>query len=161
MQSATLPRLRTYRASDASSVEELARQAFGEYSPRAGAPSVRAATLPGTVAIVAELEGDPVGFAMTTFHRTQTSRSRARRHASLDAIAVDQAYRGRGIGKRLLAGALREAAKRRSVEIRLVTAESNVAALDLFLRSGFEIVERIARYYPKGQNAVVMKKKLA
>ena len=26
---------------------------------------------------------------------------------------------------------------------------------------GFEIVEHMARYYPRGQNAVVMKKKLA
>jgi ribosomal protein S18 acetylase RimI-like enzyme len=160
MQSATLPRLRMYRASDASFVEKLARQAFREYSPRAGAPSVRAATLPGTVSIVAVQGDDPVGFATMTLHRTAKTRSRVRRHASLDAIAVDQAHRGRGVGKRLLAGVESEAAKRHSIEIRLVTAESNLAALDLFLRSGYEIVERLARYYPKGQNAVVMKKKL-
>jgi len=122
---------------------------------------VRAATLPGTVAIVAVLGGEPVGFAMTTFHRTGGNSARARRHASLDAIAVDEAHRGRGIGKTLLGGVEREAKKRRSIEIRLVTAESNVAALDLFLRFGFEIVERLERYYPKGQNAVVMNKKLA
>ena len=141
-------------------MERLARQAFGEYSPRAGAPSVRAATLPGTVSIVAVQGDDRVGFAMMTLHRTAQSKSRPRRHASLDAIAVDPSHRGRGVGKRLLAGVEREAAKRRSVEIRLVTAESNLAALDLFLRSGYEIVERLTRYYPKGQNAVVMKKKL-
>jgi ribosomal protein S18 acetylase RimI-like enzyme len=61
----------------------------------------------------------------------------------------------------LLAGAESAARRRRALELRLVTAEANVAALDLFLRSGFEIVERLERYYPRGQNAVVMRKELA
>jgi ribosomal protein S18 acetylase RimI-like enzyme len=157
MPSSTLPRLRAYRDSDGAFVEALARQAFGEYSSRAGAPSVRAATLPGVIAIVAVATRSPVGFAMLTIHEQGTSR----RIASLDAIAVVASQRGKGIGKALLSGAEREARKRRAVELRLVTAEANVAALDLFLRSGFEIAERLERYYPRGQNAVAMRKKLA
>jgi ribosomal protein S18 acetylase RimI-like enzyme len=156
MASPTVPRLRTYRDADAPFVEKLAHAAFGEYSPRAGAPSVRAATLPGVVAIVAVGAPDPIGFAMLTIHATK-----AAPFASLDAIAVDEKERGRGVGKALLAGAERAAKKHRVKEIRLVTAESNVAALDLFLRSGFSIVERLERYYPRGQNAVAMRKRLA
>lgn len=156
MASATLPRLRAYRASDAPFVEKLARAAFGEYSPRAGAPSVEAATQPGVVAIVAASASEPIGFAMLTIHAT-----RGASFASLDAIAVDERERGRGVGKALLAGVERAAKKHRVKEIRLVTAESNVAALDLFIRSGFAISERHARYYPRGQNAVSMRKRLA
>jgi ribosomal protein S18 acetylase RimI-like enzyme len=158
MPSSTLPRLRAYRDSDGPFVEALARQAFAEYSPRAGTTTVRAATLPGTLALVAVVTRDPIGFAMLTMHVMEEQRSR---FVSLDAIAVDAAHRGRGVGKALLAGAEREARKRRAAELRLVTAEANVAALDLFLRSGFEIVERLERYYPRGQNAVAMRKKLA
>jgi ribosomal protein S18 acetylase RimI-like enzyme len=114
---------------------------------------VRAANLPGVVAIVAVVDEIAAGFAMLTVHGGA--------RASLDAIAVDAAHRGRGVGKALLAGAESAARRRRALELRLVTAEANVAALDLFLRSGFEIVERLERYYPRGQNAVVMRKELA
>ena len=155
MPSSTLTRLRAYREADAPFVERLARAAFGEYSPRAGAPSVEAATHPGVVAIVAANGSEPVGFAMLTIHTT-----RGAPFASLDAIAVEETERGRGVGKALLAAAERAAKKRQARELRLVTAESNVAALDLFLRSGFTIGERLERYYPRGQNAVSMRKKL-
>ena len=156
MLSQTPPRVRAYREADASFVEKLARSAFGEYSPRAGAPSVEAATLPGVVAIVAAKGSEPLGFAMLTIHETAGAPL-----ASLDAIAVEEKERGRGVGKALLAAAERAAKKHRVKEIRLVTAESNVAALDLFLRAGFAIVERLERYYPRGQNAVAMRKRLA
>jgi ribosomal protein S18 acetylase RimI-like enzyme len=156
MPSPTLPRLRAYREADAPFVEELARAAFGEYSPRAGAPSVHAAALPGVVALVAVDAKGPVGFAMLTIHVMPGAPV-----ASLDAIAVEEKERGRGVGKALLAGAERAAKKRHAVELKLVTAEANVAALDLFLRSGFSIVERHEQYYPRGQNAVAMRKKLA
>ena len=158
MPSSTLPRLRAYRDSDGPFVEALARQAFAEYSLRAGTTTVRAATLPGTLALVAVVTRDPIGFAMLTIHAKEDER---RRFVSHDAIAVDAAQRWRGVGKALLAGAEREAREQRATEFRLVTAEANVAALDLFLRSGFEIVERLERYYPRGQNAVAMRKKLA
>src|SRR5262245_10350152 len=141
MQSSTLPRLRPYRASDAPFVEKLARRAFSEYSPRAGAPSVHAAELPEVSALVAVMGDSPVGFAMITVrpHRGDGVVPAHRAVASLDAIAVEPEERGHGVGRALLAGAEREAKRRRARELRLVTAEANVAALDLFLRSGFAI----------------------
>ena len=157
MQGSTLPRLRAYRTADASFVAELARSAFGEYSPRAGAPSVRAATLPGTTTIVAARGDAPVGFATLSFHRARNTP----RRASLDAIAVVAAERGKGIGKLLLTGVEKHALERGAVEISLVTAEANLAALDRFLSAGYAIVGRLERYYPRGQNAVSMRKALA
>src|SRR6185436_239297 len=136
MDSPTLPRLRAYQASDAPFVETLARLAFSEYSPRAGAPSVHAATLPGVVAIVAVAGSERAGFAMLTVRKSRERQSDAM-FASLDAIAVEPAHRGRGVGRALVRGAELEARKRRVVDLQLVTAEANVAALDLFLRAGF------------------------
>jgi ribosomal protein S18 acetylase RimI-like enzyme len=151
------PRLRPYRAADAAFVERLAKSAFGEYSPRAGAPSVRAATLPGTTTIVAVLDDAPVGFATLSFHRIRHGALRA----SLDAIAVTASERGRGLGKLLLAGVEKLSRERGAVEITLATAEANLAALDRFLSAGYAIVRRFERYYPRGQNAVSMRKALA
>jgi len=156
MQRSTLPRLRAFRSEDAPFVEKLARSAFGEYSPNAGAPSAHAAALPSTIAIVAVLSNQPVGFAMLVVHAVARSA-----FASLDAIAVEAQYRGRGLGKALLASAEDAAQKHGVLELRLVTAQANLAALDLFLRSGFEIVKRLPRYYPRGQDAVAMRKQLA
>src|SRR6185436_8267991 len=115
MTSATLTRLRAYRPSDGPFVEKLARTAFGEYSPRAGAPSRRAATAPGVIAVVALVADEPVGFAMLTLHP-------AARAASLDAIAVEDAHRGKGVGKALIEGVVRAAQKEGVKELRLVTA---------------------------------------
>jgi ribosomal-protein-alanine N-acetyltransferase len=156
MQRSTLPRLRAYRPEDAAFVEKLARSAFGEYSPTAGEPTARVAALPATVAIVAVLADRPVGFAILVVHAGARSA-----FASLDAIAVEAACRGRGLGRALLASAEDAARKRGALELRLVTAQANLAALDLFLRSGFEIVQRLTRYYPRGQDAVAMRKQLA
>jgi ribosomal protein S18 acetylase RimI-like enzyme len=156
MPRSMLPRLRAYRAEDAPFVEALAKSAFGEYSPRAGAPSVRAAMHPGVVTLVAVIAEEPVGFATLAPHE-----GGRRPVASLDAIAVDPAHRGRGVGKLLLAGVERSARRGGALELRLVTAQANLAALDLFLRSGFEIAERFRRYYPRGQDAVGMRKPLA
>jgi ribosomal protein S18 acetylase RimI-like enzyme len=149
--------LREYRAADAPFVAELARSAFGEYSPRAGAPSVRAATLPGTTTLVAVVANVPVGFATLSFHRTRDGSVRA----SLDAIAVEAAERGKGLGKLLLAGVELRAREHGAVEITLVTAEANLAALDRFLSAGYAMQGRLERYYPRGQNAVRMRKELA
>jgi ribosomal protein S18 acetylase RimI-like enzyme len=113
--------------------------------------------MPGVVAIIAVLDDEPAGFAMTTFGLRGQGARREHADCSLDAIAVEPTQRAMGVGKALLAGVLRRARERGATAVRLVTAEANVAALDLFLRSGFEIIERIAHYYPRGQNAVVMR----
>ncbi len=80
--------------------------------------------------------------------------------ARLDAIAVSIGLRGTGLGRRLLLeaeGAARRIGARRMT---LATADANVAALDLFLRSDYRIARRLQRYYSRGQDAVEMEKRL-
>jgi ribosomal protein S18 acetylase RimI-like enzyme len=80
--------------------------------------------------------------------------------AWLDAIAVTPSVRGCGVGQLLLASVELEAAKHGARQLGLATADSNLAALDLFLRAGFVIQRRMPRYYERGQDAVEMEKRL-
>jgi ribosomal protein S18 acetylase RimI-like enzyme len=60
------------------------------------------------------------------------------RHCGRLGMGVDPDYRGRGIGRRLLAATL-EAAQRRGIErIELQVLESNEIAISLYKRFGFE-----------------------
>ena len=78
----------------------------------------------------------------------------------LDAIAVTEEARGHGVGRALLAEIEAQASERGTRRLALVTADSNLAALGLFLREGFTIVQRIPRHYPRGQDAVILRKRL-
>lgn len=67
--------------------------------------------------------------------------------AHVATIAVDPALRGRGLGALLLASLLKRAtelgARRSTLEVRV----SNEAAQSLYLKYGYQIVERRRRYY--------------
>jgi ribosomal protein S18 acetylase RimI-like enzyme len=140
------------RSSDTSFVVELSAQAFSEYSDRAESRAVELACGRGVVTLVAERRGRRAGFAVL--------RMDDRGEAHLDAIAVTDEARGHGVGRALLAEIEAQATERAARGLSLVTADSNLAALALFLRGGFEIVRRIPRHYPRGQDAVILRKRL-
>jgi ribosomal protein S18 acetylase RimI-like enzyme len=80
------------------------------------------------------------------------------------ALAVLPAYRGRGIGSRLLLHVIsvaeRVAPSSRIAALRLTVAETNVGAQRLYARNGFRIVDRSATY-DRGQRALRMARSLA
>jgi ribosomal protein S18 acetylase RimI-like enzyme len=84
--------------------------------------------------------------------------------ADLLALAVLPAYRGRGIGSRLLLHVIsvaeRVAPSSRIAALRLTVAETNVGAQRLYARNGFRIVDRSATY-DRGQRALRMARSLA
>jgi [ribosomal protein S18]-alanine N-acetyltransferase len=141
--------LRRRRPSDDAFIERLSESAFSEYAFDARERALR--PRPGVVTLVAVLGDRPVGFAVIS--RRQTV-------AQLDAIAVAEQQRGRGVGRALLAAVEREAARAGAGSVELATADSNLAALDLFLAAGYRIVRTIARFYPRGQTAHVLAKRL-
>ena len=106
----------------------------------------------GVVALVAEWRGKPAGFAVL--------RMDGHGEGHLDAIAVIEQARGHGVGRALLAEVEAEATERAGRGLCLVTADSNLAAIALFLRAGFAILRRIPRHYPRGQDAVMLRKQL-
>lgn len=137
--------LRLRRPSDEAFVVALSDEAFGEYAPDAGR---RARREPGSWTLVAEADGEPVGFATLRLDQAAV--------AHLDAIAVEVAWRGRGVGRRLLLSATQDARRRGARRLSLITADSNLAALDLFRKCGFSVVRSIDRFYPRGQRAHVL-----
>ena len=136
---------------DARLVSELSERVFSEYTPGAGLRTLRMAQRSGARTLVAVVAGRPVGFAIVVVSSTG---------AHLDAIAVSEQARGRGVGRALLAGAEELAQSVGAPSLGLVTADSNLAALDLFLRAGYTLGARYPRYYERGQNAVHMSKRL-
>lgn len=78
---------------------------------------------------------------------------------TLHNIAVDPDYQGRGMGNKLMQDLLDYAERERCVVFLEVRA-SNVAAIRLYERSGFDTVGRRANYYPSGEgreDALVMR----
>jgi ribosomal-protein-alanine N-acetyltransferase len=74
-------------------------------------------------------------------------------------IAVDPARRRQGVGRALLSYCLARAVERGVVRATLEVRASNVAAIDLYERSGFRPVAMRRRYYSdNGEDAIVMLK---
>lgn len=134
---------------DAAFIQALAAEAFAEYSPNAARQTAAMASRAHT--LVVSDGGEPAGFVVVEIGGGS---------AHVSAIAVTTEARGRGIGRTLLLAA--EALARRSgaAVIALATADSNLAALELFLRSGFRRRRRQGRYYARGQTAVELEKAL-
>jgi ribosomal protein S18 acetylase RimI-like enzyme len=81
-------------------------------------------------AVVAELEGRPVGFALTTLRLADG-------HAHLIRVATHPAHQGRGIGRQLVADAVRYAANAGAIGLSLNTQSSNAPARRLYEALGF------------------------
>lgn len=79
----------------------------------------------------------------------------------LASVAVDQRYRGRGIGTVLIGRLLdrfQHSGLRRCV---LQVRTTNLPAIDLYKRLRFHIVRSLVAYYPDGSDALLMEKTLS
>lgn len=89
-----------------------------------------------TPVLVAEHEGEVAGFAYVTL----VSQKRGWRFSREDTIYIDERYRGRGVGDRLLAALLEVL---RDLGVRLVIASitsTNQASIRLHAKYGFEVM---------------------
>lgn len=108
----------------------------------------RLLAMPGSLALLAVSagEGEPVGFALLRM---------AAGEAELLSIGVRPQMRRRGVARRLLAAALREAAAAGSETLFLEVALDNGAALALYRASGFGEVGRRRAYYRRSGGRMV------
>jgi len=143
--------IRGATASDVGFIERTGSEAFAEYDPHASAHAREIVRQPGTVTLIASVDGQPAGFVAL---------ERVGQGALLQAIAVRRAYRGRGFGARLLSAAERIAREGGARTLSLVTAQANLEALSLFLRANFQIERRMQRFYARGQDACRLVKRL-
>ena len=78
----------------------------------------------------------------------------------LQNIAVSPLLRGKGLGSKLLAEAER-CAKEKGAEISFLEVRvSNAPAISLYQKFAYQTVAVRKRYYPDGEDALVMKKEL-
>lgn len=82
---------------------------------------------------VAEMENRPVGFVLLR-SKTDTGKT-----GEIELIAVDPAFHGRGIGKALVAEAIRHY-QGKTPEIHVGTQAKNLRAIGLYTRMGFSVI---------------------
>ncbi len=81
--------------------------------------------------------------------------------AEIELIATAEMYRCCGRGGKILEDLLDEAKRRGVKNVFLEVRVSNSAAQILYLKHGFKGLYTRSRYYPDGEDGIVMKKELA
>jgi len=145
--------IRTARAEDLDALHALEARSFASdrLSRRSFANSVK---LDHHVLIVATDEQDrAIGYSL--LHLRQTGRT-----ARLHSLAVDEAHRGRGVGRDLLAASETEAARRDFLRIRLEVSRDAPATQNFYQRHGYASYKVLANHFGAGQDAVMMEKAL-
>jgi ribosomal protein S18 acetylase RimI-like enzyme len=157
--------LRKGREADVPWLRRLSGEAFapfGRYDDLIPAWASSA----GTSLMVAESDGDPIGFVLVGFFRDAgAGGADGWAYADLLAIAVEEEWRGRGVGRLLLREAVSLAEARSRItplrELRLSVADSNLAARRLFESEGFGLAADGHGSYDGGQAALRMARPLS
>jgi len=101
---------------------------------------------------VAELKEKVIGFIIGDL--------RGYSHGHIVSIAVDEQYRGKGIGRCLIETLIEKFKKNGIKIVRLEVAVSNIVAQSIYKKMGFKIVDCIEKYYSDGEDAFIMEKRL-
>lgn len=143
--------VRSYTPDDAPFVAQLSDRSFAEYGARPSRYTLSVIQRPTTRTWLACEADAPLGMIVLELGGTT---------AAVLALAVSERQRGRGVGGVLMQAAERYVRARGVQRLTLFTADSNLAALDLFLRRGFRIVRRKPGFYSRRQDACEMTKDL-
>ncbi|MDA8436463.1 MAG: ribosomal protein S18-alanine N-acetyltransferase [Actinomycetales bacterium] len=81
--------------------------------------------------------------------------------ADVQTIAVAPRSQGRGLGRELLDALVAEAVRRGCAQLFLEVRVDNAPAIALYERAGFEPQGRRSGYYGPGQDALVLRRRLA
>ncbi|MHC8318996.1 peptidase C39 family protein [Pseudomonas sp. LB3P31] len=103
--------------------------------------------------IVAEYQGKLAGYALLLFHRGTSL-------ARLYSIAVSQAWRGYGLGQRLLEEAQSRALSRNCAWLRLEVRADNPAAISLYETNGYHRFAVVENYYEDHADALRYEKRI-
>lgn len=148
------PRIRLATAADVSAITKIVGEAYRHYVPRIGKPpgpildDYADRVSEGVVWVIEE--GSIVAGLIVLLPRSD--------YLLLDNIAVSPARQGVGLGRRLLAFAEAEAARRGHREIRLYTHKMMTENQRLYAAIGYEETGRATE---AGYDRVFMRKRLA
>jgi len=143
--------------SDEGFISRLSGRVFSVYGPYREMIR-RWLELDTAITLIAIQEGKPVGFAMagTLEHDLMFPAV-----TELLAIAVERNRQRMGIGQTLLREIEMKAASLGEKRLFLHTATENMAAQKLFIKSGYRPQETKRKFYPRGQDALMMVKEIA
>lgn len=150
--------LRDGRASDLEFVSTLSQQVFGHYGDYSGVLPDWLANPTVQTVLAEDPDGRPVGFAMLGARPPR--RLTLHFGGELLAVAVVADRRRAGVGRMLVLEVERRARAAQMRELRLSTAATNLIARRLYASLGFAVLTRYARFYPSGQSALEMAKRL-
>lgn len=142
--------IRDWKYEDILKISALEKECFGEeaWSFKTLASVFETPTFSG---ILCEDGGEIVGYGGVTV---------AADTADIGNIAVAENFRGGGIGTSLLQKLCDIAKDKGAEQVFLEVRVSNATAMALYLKGGFRGVYARTRYYPDGEDCLVMSKKL-
>ena len=140
---------RSWKFEDILKISELEKECFSDpWTYRMFVEGFSSKLFYGVCAVE---DGEIVGYACETV---------LFENAEVDNIAVAKSCRRRGVGKKLLKKLETEAKERGARVILLEVRVSNAPAMTMYLKEGFKGIYVRPRYYPDGEDAVVMQKEL-
>lgn len=139
------PLVRPMTPADVAAVAELEAVAFSDPWPPAF--FFEELSAPGRDYVVVEEEGRIVAYGGTMVVDGD---------AHVMTIAVRPEARRRGLGSTVMASLFDVAIERGAEHLTLEVRSSNTAAIDLYRRFGFVAAGTRPRYYPDGEDAMVM-----
>lgn len=112
--------------------------------------------------LVAEADEILVGYVMCRIETGLSVLDRLRlvKKGHVVSIAVLEEYRKHGIGERLLQRAMKGMNLYGARECYLEVRISNIPAINLYRKKGFDIVKTITHYYIDGESAYLMARRL-
>ena len=140
---------RSWKFEDILKISELEKECFSDpWTYRMFVEGFSSKLFYGVCAVE---DGEIVGYACETV---------LFENAEVDNIAVAESCRRRGVGKKLLKKLETEAKERGARVILREVRVSNAPAMTMYLKEGFKGIYVRPRYYPDGEDAVVMQKEL-
>jgi len=137
--------IRDYSVRDFKEILEIDKEAF---NPRNPAYDVYVYLTYGSDLLVADTGSKIVGYIVTMDVDRFTSK--------IISFAVRKEFRGMGIGKLLLKGAIKRLKMKGKRKIKLEVRVSNTYAQSLYKKFGFKTTDIIPGYYSDGEDAYIM-----
>ena len=142
--------IRGWKYQDILRISEIELECFPQehWTYKMLASSFESETFKG---VLAEDGGEIIGYGGITI---------AADSADIDNVAVTEIYRRGGVGTAIMAELLKVARENGVKKVFLEVRVSNYVAMGLYLKSGFKGVYARTRYYPDGEDCLVMVKEL-
>jgi ribosomal-protein-alanine N-acetyltransferase len=153
-------KIRPFNPSDLDGVMKINRECLPEnYAPLFFINLYK--RFPATF-LVAEIEGELIGYIMCRIETGVPSFKLLgiTKKGHVISIAVFPSHHHKGIGYTLILEAIQAMANYKAKECYLEVRESNLPAINLYKKLGFEVARTIRNYYADGEDAYLMAKPL-